>query len=226
MPHPVPPTTQFPFEDYYKGKYTKNQIFLHHTAGNDSGKGVYRWWEKDKGTIGTCVVISGDSSTETKDGEIIQGFSSKFWAYHLGLRSKTFAAYNLPYKALDKYSIGVEICNWGYLIEKADGFYTYVDTKVDESEVIELTEPFKGFKYWHNYTDAQIASVKELLLYWRDFYGIPLKFNEDIFSVTPRALRGEAGIYTHNSVRADKFDIYPHPKLIDMLKNLENEEFL
>jgi len=38
--------------------------------------------------------------------------------------------------------------------------------------------------------------------------------------VTPRALRGEAGVYTHNSVRYDKVDIYPHPKMIEMLKSL------
>ena len=51
-------------------------------------------------------------------------------------------------------------------------------------------------------------------------YNIPLDYNEDICNLTPRAFKGEAGIFTHNSVRPDKVDIYPHPKLIEMLKSL------
>jgi hypothetical protein len=58
------------------------------------------------------------------------------------------------------------------------------------------------------------------LVLWNQRYGIPLKYNEDIWTVTQRALRGEAGVFTHNSVRADKIDIYPHPKIIQMLKSL------
>jgi len=33
-------------------------------------------------------------------------------------------------------------------------------------------------------------------------------------------LKGKAGVFTHNSVRKDKVDVYPHPKLIEMLKSL------
>jgi hypothetical protein len=62
--------------------------------------------------------------------------------------------------------------------------------------------------------------VKDLLLLWKDKYNIPLKYNEDIWDVTSRALKGEPGVYTHNSVRTDKVDIYPHPKMIAMLKSL------
>ena len=70
------------------------------------------------------------------------------------------------------------------------------------------------------YTDAQIQSVKELLLLWKDKYNIPLTYHEDIWDITPRALKGEPGVYTHNSVRTDKVDIYPCPRMIAMLKTL------
>jgi hypothetical protein len=36
-----------------------------------------------------------------------------------------------------------------------------------------------------------------------------------------RAFKGEAGVYTHNSVRKDKIDIAPQPKIVEMLKNLK-----
>jgi N-acetyl-anhydromuramyl-L-alanine amidase AmpD len=218
----LPKITQvnFPEKQYYKTQFKKNQIYLHHTAGNPDGKAVFKWWALDKqGRIATCISISGKGKN-TIDGEIIQGYSSKYWAYHLGCKSKFFAAMDLPYKELDKFSIGIEICNWGQLTLKDGKFYNYVKREVPADEVCELETPFKGYKYYHNYTDAQIESTRQLLLYWGKVYNIPLDYNEDIFNLTPRAFKGEAGIFTHNSVRPDKVDIYPHPKLIEMLKSL------
>jgi N-acetyl-anhydromuramyl-L-alanine amidase AmpD len=217
----IPKTTlvEFPENQYYKTQFKKNQIYLHHTAGNADAKNVFHGWKSDKGRIGTCVSISGKGKN-TIDGEIIQGFSSKFWAYHLGVKTKHFQAMKLPYKELDKFSIGIEICNWGQLTLKDGKFYNYVNREVLASEVYELSIPHRGYKYYHNYTDAQIESTRQLLVYWGKLYNIPLIYNEDIFGLTPRAFKGEAGIFTHNSVRPDKVDIYPHPKLIEMLKSL------
>jgi hypothetical protein len=209
---------KFPDSQYFREEFEKTQIFLHHTAGNPSGQGTFEWWASNPERIGTCVAISGKGYN---DGEIVQGFSSKYWAYHLGLKTQIFTAHGLPYRAIDKFSIGIEICNWGQLTKKADGkYYNYVNGVVPADEVIELATPFKGYTYFHNYTDAQIQSVKDLLLLWKDKYNIPLKYNEDIWDVTSRALKGEPGVYTHNSVRTDKVDIYPHPKMIAMLKSL------
>lgn len=210
--------------DEFIGEITKkNQIVLHHTAGNSSGVAVRNAWENDKrGRIATCVIISGKGAKDTKDGEIIQCFSSRHWAYHLGVKQEVFKAHGLEYQNLDKHSIGVEICNWGWLKKDEEGnFKTYVNTIVAPEDVIELDKPFKGHKYWHNYTDAQIESVKNLLLYWRDIYGINLKADFDqLFNVNTKALSGTNGLYTHNSYRKDKSDIYPHPKLLEMLYSL------
>ncbi|MFN9953859.1 MAG: peptidase C14 caspase catalytic subunit P20, partial [bacterium] len=72
------------------------------------------------------------------------------------------------------------------------------------------------------YTDAQIESVRQLLLYWNKIHGIDLTYNEDIWQVSDRALKGENGVFTHNSYRKDKTDVSPQPKLIAMLKALKN----
>jgi N-acetyl-anhydromuramyl-L-alanine amidase AmpD len=208
--------------EYYKEKATKTQIVLHHTAGNSSAVNVMNDWNKDKrGRIATCVSISGKGSKNTFDGEIVQGFSSKHWAYHLGVKSEVFASRGLKWMNLDKISIGVEICNWGALDYENGKFLTYVDTVVDPNDVIELAEPFKGKKFWHKYTDAQIESVKNLLLYWRDLYGIDLTYDYDkLFTVNNDALTGKNGLYTHNSYRKDKVDISPQENMIEMLKSL------
>ena len=79
---------------------------------------------------------------------------------------------------------------------------------------------FRGFKYWHKYTDAQIEAVVDLLKLWEKRYGIDISYNEDIWDVTPRALSGENGVFTHCSVRKDKFDVFPQPELIEALKSL------
>lgn len=201
----------------------KKQIVLHHTAGNSSGVGTIKMWDADdRGRIATCVTISGKGqSKDTYDGEICQAFSSKYWGYHLGLKPDVFRAKGVPYKALDKHAIGIEICSWGPLDKVNGKFYNYVDREVPTDQVTELDTPYKGYKFYHRYTDAQIESVKNLLMYWRDTYGIDLTYREeDMWTVSTRALKGEGGVYTHNSYRKDKSDIHPCPRMIAMLKSL------
>lgn len=201
----------------------KKQIVLHHTAGNSSGVGTIKMWNADdRGRIATCVTISGKGqSKDTYDGEICQAFSSKYWGYHLGLKPDVFRAKGVPYKALDKHAIGIEICSWGPLDKVNGKFYNYVDREVPADQVTELNTPYKGYKFYHRYTDAQIESVKNLLMYWQNTYGIDLTYREeDMWTVSTRALKGEGGVYTHNSYRKDKSDIHPCPRMIAMLKSL------
>lgn len=202
---------------YYTATHKKTQIFLHHTAGNSDPFNQINDWNTDgRGRIATCVVIGrGDW-----DGKVVQAFSSKYWAYHLGVKSSVFNSHGVSYRVLDKTSIGIEICNWGPL-EKVNGkFYNYVQKEVPSEDVCTLPNPFRGFKYFQHYTPAQIERVRELLLYWKDIYDIPIAYNEDIWGVTKRALLATPGVFTHCSVRADKVDVYPHPGLIAMLKTL------
>lgn len=214
--------TDFLASQYISEDTNKIQIYLHHTAGNSNPYGVYKDWETNPERIATCVTIGGlpNKTSTYKDGQIVQGYPSKYWAYHLGLRESTFHNFNLPYKSLDRISIGIEICSWGQVTRKDGKFYSWAHTVVPDENVIELKTPFRGFKYFHNYTDAQIVSVEKLLRYWGQKYSIPLTYHDDIFDVNTRALRGAPGIFTHCSVRYDKVDIYPHPKLIEMLKSL------
>ena len=208
---------------YIKTETKKNMIVLHHTAGNSSGVSTIKMWDNDgRGRIATCVVISGKGqSKNTYDGEICQAFSSKYWGYHLGLKQDIFRAKGVPYKSIDPMSIGVEICNWGPLTKKGDKFYNYVNREVPIDQVCELDKPYKGRKYYHAYTDAQIESVRQLMLYWGNIYKIDLTYREeDMWDISVRGLKGENCVYTHNSFRKDKSDIYPCPRMIAMLKTL------
>ena len=208
---------------YIKSDIKKLQIVLHHTAGNSSGPGVIKMWDTDnRGRIATCVTISGKGiSKGTYDGEICQAFSSKYWAYHLGIKPDVFRAMGVKYQRLDKIAIGIEICNWGPLTLKNGKYYNYVNREVPADQVCTLEKTYKGYKHYHAYTDAQIESVRQLLVYWNKIYGIPLTYNEaDMWSVSKNALSAVPGVYTHNSYRRDKSDISPQPKIIEMLKSL------
>jgi hypothetical protein len=208
---------------YFREEIKKVQIVLHHTAGNSSAPAtIQNWNNDDRGKIATCIVVSGKgTSTGTYDGEICQCYSSKYWAYHLGLKSDIFRSKGVPYKSIDPLAIGIEICNWGPLTLKGNKFYNYVDREVPSDQVCVLGTPYKGHLYYHAYTDAQIESVRQLLVYWGKVHGIPLKYNEaDMWDISKNALSAVPGIYTHNSYRKDKSDISPQPKMIAMLKTL------
>jgi hypothetical protein len=140
----------------------------------------------------------------------------------LGAKKVIFDAYGVPHINLDKISIGIEICAWGQLTEKGGKFYNYVNREVAKEDVCTLDEPYKRYTHFHSYTDEQIRSVENLLKYWNEIYGIPLDYREDdMWEVSTDALKGVSGVYTHNSVRKDKIDIFPQPEMIQMLKSLK-----
>lgn len=204
----------------------KRQITIHFTAGAPSAANTIHGWQFKPERVGTAFVISRGTKTE-KDGEIFQAFGSKYWAFHLAFSKNTNKVpakyHNFDYeKQIAKSSIGVEICNWGGLIKDKDGnFRNYINEIVPSDEVVELDSVWRGFKYYHEYTDAQMISLKELLVYLCNKYNIPKKFNADMFDVNIKALDGEAGIWTHVSYRSDKSDSSNQPKLIKILKEIE-----
>ena len=198
---------------FFAEESLKTQIYLHHTAGGGNAEAVSRYWNGNTERIATAFIIG-------QNGLIVQCFSSRHWAWHLGVGEKEFKAQGVPYKNLNKSSVGIEVCNWGYLKEKDGKFYNYVNARVPESMVTTLDTPYKGYKHWYKYTDAQIESTRQLLVYLCETYDIPKEYRSEIFGLDKEAFKGTPGIYTHNSVRKDKSDIYPCPRMIEMLKKL------
>lgn len=214
---------------YFTEQHPKNQIVIHHTAGSSNPYNVVSGWNANLDKIGTPLIIAGKpvrSGDNFKDGEIVQCFSTRKWAYHLGVPSETFKKYNIPYKRLDKTSIGIELCNWGYVTKLSNGtFKNYVGGIVPEEDVIDLGKEFRGHRYYHAYTDAQISSLKDILIYLCDKYNIPKTYNSEIWAMNQGALNGQPGIYSHTSYRSDKYDCFPQPSLIEMLKSLGDTAF-
>lgn len=207
----------FPVDQYIREQTDKNQIVLHHTVSGQGVNGDIAWWRKTTARVGTAIIIGWD-------GKIYQCFSSKYWAYHLGLKTSNN-------KKLNKNSIGIEIDSWGGLVELDGNWYpakwdatlkkTVANTKLEPvKDVVVYPKKYRGYYGFEKYTDAQIESVRQLLVYWGDKYNIPLNYNHSMFDVSNEALSGKSGVWTHTSFRKDKSDCHPDDGLIQMLKSL------
>ena len=228
-----------PHNEYLKGS-NPEYIFIHHTAGWHNPYQVIDAWAKDtRGQIATEFVLGGSSITGNDfsfDGELVQAFPEGGWGYHLGTGSTH----------MHKNSVGIEVCNFGYVTEggyyKWDGkknvwiaknvgvFYTYVGTPVHHLQVVELAKPFRGHKFWHRYSNAQIETLKEWIISIgkRDNIDITKGLAEwvkkegaDAFEFKADALQGKIkGVLSHSNLRKDKFDMFPQQELLDMLASL------
>jgi len=164
-------------DEYFPVDFKKTIIYLHHTCGSHRPDFVVQGWDRDQNSdgtvsrIATSFVIGGKSTRDgdtTWDGVIVRCFPESQWAWHLGAKNTSIT--------VDKISIGIEICNYGYLIKSKSGqFFTYVNSIVPEDQVVELPKPFRGYKYYHKYTDKQIASLRELLVYLGNKFNINLR---------------------------------------------------
>ena len=273
-----------PDDEYFPEKTEKKSIVLHHTAGSHRPDWVVSAWDRDKTKggkslrVATHFVVGGKSTRDGNtewDGVIVEAFDLRYWEHHLGTK-------NTNNSLLNKQSIGIEICNYGPLTKTQDGeFFTYVNSKVPEKDVVDLGKNWRGFRYYQNYTDKQIESVKYIIETVSKKYSIDVckginelfeDYNESIQTMTvieqqvflnskgylgmngkplsedgvsgrntnyalrlytdakrgkwkpfeyqPLANEGAEGIWSHTNFRKDKFDVYPHPKLIEMLQSL------
>jgi N-acetyl-anhydromuramyl-L-alanine amidase AmpD len=224
-------------EGYYKKMTQKNTIWLHHTTGGSRPDWTIGGWGKDflkdesgglilneRGKpkpirVGKSYVIGRRSSSTSEkiwDGKVVRAFDDKFWAYHLGVSSQNN-------ELLNSKSIGIEICNYGPLRLTPDGrFINCVNKQINESEVCELSKPFRGSKYWEKYTNAQLDATSKLILYlskkWeidinKGIYNIDwFEYNESWFSL--------GGLRTNTQIRRDRYDLFPQKELIEMLNSI------
>lgn len=193
-----------PETQYYKQEFAKKQIVIHHTVSGSNPTNVINAWKTNTERVATAFVIGGD-------GTIAQAFSSKHWAHHLGLKLANNTV-------LNQQSIAIEVCNWGGITEKDGKFYTAYNKEISKDLIIDYGKSWRGYRYFHKYTSAQLESLRQLLVYLCDTYKISTEYHPTMWDINNDALSGKNGIFTHVSYRADKSDMHPQPELIEMLK--------
>ena len=210
-----------PVGEYKQGPINAEWLFLHHTAGwHNPYKTIDNWANDSRGAVATEFVLGGPSvkgNDDKYDGEMVQAFPHGDYGWHLGKNGSQKMHVN---------SVGIEVCNFGYVVNGK----TYAGTTVADSQIVELTQPFRGHKLWHRYSDAQIEALHKWILWIaeRDNIdvraGLPALIKEkgaDAFEFNEDAYYGRVkGLWTHTNTRKDKVDMFPQQELMDMLVSL------
>ena len=210
-----------PKGEYKNGPTNKEYAFLHHTAGwHNPFKTIDHWGRDSRGAVATEFVLGGQSvkgNDNKYDGKMVQAFPEGAYGWHLGKNGS---------QHMHTHSVGIEVNNFGYIVNGK----TYAGTRVEESQIVTLKEPFRGHKTWHRYSDKQIEAIR-LWLLWiaeRDNIdireGLPSLIKEKgakAFDFNPDAYYGKVkGTWTHTNTRKDKFDMFPQEELLEMLITL------
>jgi hypothetical protein len=213
-------------------------LFLHHTAGwHDPFNTIIQWGKDTRGPVATEFVIGGQSvkGEELKsDGVIVQSFPRSGYAWHLGTGNNT----------MHRNSVGIEVCNFGQLTKggyKKDGkwialkpnsFYTYVGVEAAPEQVVRLSKAFRGYEFWHRYSDKQIESLKKNILFIGERDGIDMRKGlpeliklagaDKAFDTCDESMCTKTkGLWNHTNVQKGKVDMFPQPELVDMLVSLK-----
>lgn len=207
--------------------FVPNQIVLHHTAGA-SWESTYNYWMSNKDRICTHFLVE-------RDGTIVQCIPlDKAWGFHINVAApdnKIPINYKNIGRKYDKQSIGIELCNMSQLVPHGDKFLDIYNKVFKTPEkIIKLDKAFRGYQFFEDYTKQQIDALEYLLLYLMKEYpkiADGLKDNySDQFEVSKDALDMKPGVYFHVNYRShNKWDLYPHPYLIEMLNGLKNKTY-
>jgi len=210
-----------PVGEYKQGPIKAEWVFLHHTAGwHNPYQTIDNWGKDTRGAIATEFVLGGPSikgNDDKYDGEMVQAFPQGNYGWHLGANGSQKMHIN---------SVGIEVCNFGYVINGK----AYQGTPVVESQTVTLAKEFRGHKIWHRYSDAQIEALRKWILWVAERDNIDVrkglveeikKKGVDGFEFNQDAYYGKIkGMWTHTNTRKDKVDMFPQPELIDMLLGL------
>ena len=206
---------------YYQEVTPKSIIVLHHTESREDLRTDLETFANDPLRITPNIII-------LRDGTAHQLFSSSYWSHHIGLDKRIIKElgiedFNSRNDTLEKSSISIELDNLGRLEKLDTNRYRTVQggiKTIDDSLVVEYSKPFKGFTHYESYTDEQLNTLGELLLYFNQQLDIKIKFKEDMFNFNMDALKGKKGLWTHGSFIQEKSDLHPDTKLVELLKKI------
>lgn len=184
-------------DQFYAERYPKKQIYIHHTVGG-SAKSSFDYWQQSAEKVGTAFIID-------RDGTIYEVFDPSCWAHHLGLHHPRNTE-------LNRESIGIEIASEGALVRASDGkLFAFDGRQVFRDSYVDNQVPWRGYQYFDQYEDAQMGSLRALVLHLCEQFSVPKRCVEQKDSTTfDERFFDFNGIMGHCNVRSDKTD--PHPR--------------
>ncbi len=131
------------------GSLTPDSIIIHYTAGRDAPSAI-RTLTNPKVKASAHLVVG-------RDGSITQLVPFNVIAWHAG--KSVFGGRT----GFNQYSIGIEIDNAGLLTKQGAGYVAWFGRVYQESEVMRAVHRNETVpRYWHRYTEEQIALVEDI----------------------------------------------------------------
>lgn len=157
-----------------KGRYAKGfpiGAIVHYTAGAfrnglQSAIDTVSWGKNEgSGLCFFCIAL---------DGTVVQAFPLDRWGNHAGV-----SYWPQLGSSVSQHLVGIEICNGGLLEKRDDKFFTWFGEEIPAVKVryVERQEDNVQPGYYHMYSDAQIASLEQLLMWLKG--NDPINFNLD-----------------------------------------------
>ena len=196
---------------HFKEPADKKRIVLHFTAGPISSDIPQLTPAEDKPNHFVSVPF-----VVARDGTIYQLFSSKYWAYNLGMKASDGNVDHI----FERESIAIEISNYGVLIPDENNLKTIYHTpahpdlycnKEQEAAYKLLDQPFRKNQYYATFTDLQLQSTIKLIRWITEKYNIKRDFLDVADRYTCKSsTQNFNGITSHVNYRKDgKWDIGP-----------------
>lgn len=188
---------------FFAEEVPKTNIVLHYTAGYLRG---------DVASLTTPGNPVSVPFVIARNGMILNLWSSKAWAYHLGPGAVGGNT------AMSQRTIAIELSNIGFLNKVGNNLFS--DHNPDDiycsltetAQYIALKTPFRGKTYFATFTASQYSSLIILLRYLTRKFNIKrvlLPEAERYSLLTESRINRFNGILTHANFRADKLDIGP-----------------
>jgi len=202
---------------FYSGNYPKFAAFFHDTRSSTFSS-AFNWWNTTPARVGTAYIVD-------RDGTIYEVFDPRGWSWHLGIKGDD--------NFFEKHAIGVEFVSRGFLHRRRDNSFVWYPlypnkqqfTTIPENEVYTLTKPWRGYSFYHKYTNKQVEAVKWLIPYLYYNFKIPVqtKYLQTFYKYHADVVSNHLpGFWTHSTVRPegeDKYDLFPQPNMIKAIQD-------
>ncbi len=142
----------------------RDTIVIHYTAGHSVESSI-EWLCSPASQASGHVVIG-------RDGKVTQLVRFDTVAWHAGKSSFTLPDQTLRV-GYNSFSFGIELDNAGILEKAGDRYYAWFKKEYPETEIFRGTHRNESIpRYWHRYTEAQIAAAEEVCCLLKSEYGV------------------------------------------------------
>lgn len=134
-------------------------IVIHYTSG-ETLDGAVSWFKNPKASASAHYIID-------TNGSVVQMVADAHKAWHAGVSELDGV------KNVNKFSIGIELVNWGELRKKKNEFFAWPENYSRPYNETKLGKPkLADGKWWAPYPDKQINACIELVAGLRDMYEV------------------------------------------------------